>query len=97
MAETKYEITERDHEVRDEILSHMMPRHLIQGIAYFCLVESGNPMSPADMTEFLGVSDAWYTERFEDAVNRLVEKGLIKKVDPTDREARSLRPADESP
>jgi hypothetical protein len=81
LAETKYEIVEKDGEAQDEILSHMMPRHLIQGIAYFCLVESGNAMSPNDMTEFLGVSDSWYTERFEEAVNRLVEKGLIRETD----------------
>lgn len=81
MTETKYEILETDEEAQDEILSQIMPSHLIQGIAYFCLVESGNAMSPADMTEFLGVSDSWYTERFEDAVERLLDKGLIKKAD----------------
>jgi hypothetical protein len=81
LAETKYDIVETDAEAQDEILSQIMPSHLIQGIAYFCLVESGNAMSPADMTEFLGVSDSWYTERFEDAVERLIEKGLIKQAD----------------
>lgn len=80
MIEAKYQIVEKDAETRDDILSHIMPKHLIQGIAYFCLVESGNPMSPADMTDFLGVSNLWYTERFEEAVNKLVEQGLIKEV-----------------
>lgn len=80
MLETKYEIVEEDTEIRDDILSDIMPRHLVEGIAYFCLVESGEAMSPTDMTDFLGVSDSWYTERFSEAVKRLIEKGLIREV-----------------
>ncbi|MEE8470301.1 MAG: hypothetical protein V3S51_03125 [Dehalococcoidia bacterium] len=80
MAETRYEIVEEDKEARDELLSEIMPRHLLEGIAYFCMVESGEPMSPADMTDFLGVSDSWYTERFSEAVRKLIGKGLIREV-----------------
>jgi hypothetical protein len=80
LLETKYEIIEEDTEIRDEILSNIMPRHIVEGIAYFCLVESGEAMSPTEMTKFLGVSNSWYTERFSEAVKRLVDKGLIREV-----------------
>jgi predicted transcriptional regulator len=76
----KYEIVEKDERERDRLLSLIMGKHLVQGIAYFCLVESHKPMSPAEMTEFLGLSDTSHTERFNEAVADLVTKGLIRKA-----------------
>lgn len=80
MSGPKFELVEEDAEARDELLSFIMVRHLMQGVAYFCMVESGRPMSPADMTAFLGVSDSWYTQKFEEAVQELVKKGLVREV-----------------
>ncbi len=80
MLEAKYEIVEQDGERRDEILSYMMFKHLMQGVAYFCLVEGRKPMSPSEMTEFCRLKDPAYTEKFNQAVAELVEKGFLREV-----------------
>ena len=80
MNTSKYEIVEQNAEAREELLSLIMGKHLVQGIAYFCLVESHKPMSPDEMTEFLGLSDVSHTERFNEAVADLVAKGFIRKT-----------------
>ncbi len=80
MTAKRYEIIEQDKQIRDHTMAMMMGRHLVQGIAYFCLVEADKPMSPADMTKFLRLSDQSYTESFNQAVLDLVAKGLIKEI-----------------
>jgi len=80
LQEVKYEITEQDQQIRDQILSLIMGRHLVQGIAYFCLVESGKPMSPYDITRFLKLSNQSYTCSISKAVGELVKQGLVKSI-----------------
>ena len=80
MQEVKYEITEQDLHIRDQILSLIMGKHLVQGITYFCLVESGKPMSPYDITRFLKLSDQSYTYSINEAVGELVKQGLVKPI-----------------
>ena len=78
MQEVKYEIIEPDRQIRDQILSLIMGKYLVQGIAYFCLVEAGKPMSPYDITQFLRLSDQSYTQSINMAVGELVKQGLVK-------------------
>lgn len=78
--EIKYDIIEKNKKIRDQTLSLMMGKHLVQGIAYFCLIESGQPMSPRDMTQFLKLSDKSYINSFNQAVLDLVEKGLVQAI-----------------
>ena len=80
MVKFRYEIVECDTNAREEILSQVIGQHLMQGIAYFCLLESGKPMYPKDMTEFLGLTDSGFTERFCEAVVDLAERGLVRGV-----------------
>ena len=80
MTEKRYEIVEQDKQVRDQTMSMMMGKHLVQGIAYFCLVEAGKPMSPTDMTNFLQLKDQSYTESFKQAILDLVAKGLVREI-----------------
>ncbi len=80
MPVAKYELVEQDHEKRDEILSYMMFQHLMQGVAYFCLVESHHPMSTEDMMDYCRMKDPAFTEKFDEAVCELVEKGLVRQA-----------------
>lgn len=80
MIRTRYEIIETNENLRDEIMSRIMSEHLMQGIAYFCLIESQRSSSPEEMTTFMGLSDVSFTERFCEAVVDLEEKGLIRKA-----------------
>lgn len=78
MVKEKYEIIEKDQETQDTILSTLI-ENPTQGVAYICLRSSG-PMSAADIIEYLALSDTWFTEKFDDAVGELAEKGLIRQV-----------------
>ncbi len=80
MIKNKYEITEMNENIWDDIMSRVMSEHLMQGIAYFCLMESQRSAGPEDMTTFMGLSDITFTERFCEAVVDLEEKGLIRKA-----------------
>ncbi len=80
MIRTKYEVIEKNEDLRDDILSLVMTEHLMQGIAYFCMMESGESVRPDEMTTFLGLSDVAFTERFYEAVVDLEAKGLVRKV-----------------
>ncbi len=78
MSTTRYEIVEKDKEARDSILSTLVDNPT-QGVAFLFLM-AGEPMSAADMVDFLSLSDKWFTERFNMAVQELSAKGLITEA-----------------
>ena len=78
MVKTKYVVVEKDEDTQDTILSTLV-ENPTQGIAYMCL-RSGPPMSATDIIESLSLSDTWFTEKFNEAVSVLSEKGLIREV-----------------
>lgn len=79
MIEARYEIVEQDQEARDEILSYVMVRHLLQGVAYFCLVDSRRAMSPTEIREYLGLREPAYADKFNEALEALLGKGLVRQ------------------
>ena len=78
MSTTKYEIVEKDREARDSILSTLVETPT-QGVAFLFLM-AGEPMSAAEMVDFLSLSDSWFTQRFNSAVVELADKGLIREA-----------------
>ncbi|MEE8470138.1 MAG: hypothetical protein V3S51_02280 [Dehalococcoidia bacterium] len=78
MNETRYEVVEKDEDTRDSLLSALI-EHPTQGIAYMCLRSSG-PMSATEIIDYLALSDTWFTEKFNEAVGVLSEKGLIREA-----------------
>ena len=78
MSTTKYEIVEKDREARDSILSTLVETPT-QGVAFLFLM-AGEPMSAAEMVDFLSLSDSWFTQRFNSAVAELADKGLIREA-----------------
>jgi hypothetical protein len=74
----KYEIVEKDTEARDNILSSLVekPTH---GVAFLFLM-AGGPMSASDIVDFLSISDDWYKEKFNVAIQELVDMGLIQET-----------------
>ncbi len=79
MIKVRYEIADNGAP-REDVLTNVISQNLMQGIAYFCLLESGIPMYPGDMTEFLGLTDKAFTERFCEAMVDLAERGLVRIV-----------------
>jgi hypothetical protein len=82
MATTRYEIVEKDRHAQDAILSTLV-REPTHGVAYMFMM-TGEPLSATDITAFLSLSDAWLTNRFNDAVGQLCERGLIRVVSDDD-------------
>jgi hypothetical protein len=82
MSTTRYEIVEKDKEARDSILSTLV-ENPTQGVAFLFLM-AGEPMSAAEMVEFLSLSDSWFTQRFNNAVAELAGKGLIREAGDED-------------
>ena len=78
MVKPKYEVTEKNEIIRDEIICSLIEQPT-QGVAYMCLRSRG-PMSAEDIVKSLDISDRWLTERYNQAVRRLAEKGLIKEI-----------------
>ena len=78
MVMVKFEVVEKDEEKQDTILSTLVEQPT-QGIAYMFL-RSGEPKSAADIVQSLALSDAWFTEKFNQAVAELSAKGLIKEA-----------------
>lgn len=78
MVERKYEVIERDEIIRDEIICSLVEQPT-QGVAYMCLRSRG-PMSASDIVQSLEISDVWLTEKYNQAVKRLAQKGLIREV-----------------
>jgi hypothetical protein len=79
MAEIKYKIVAHDENMRDAILATLV-RHPTESIAYLCLM-SGQPMSTSEMISSLGLQDGWFTDKFNEAVKTLSDRGLIKRTD----------------
>ena len=77
MDDARYEIVARDESTRDQILSTLV-RHPTESIAYLCLM-SREPMSASEMLASLGLSDGWFTDRFNVAVRDLASRGLIRE------------------
>ncbi len=82
MSTTRYEIVEKDKEARDSILSTLV-ENPTQGVAFLFLM-AGEPMSAAEMVDFLSLSDSWFTQRFNSAVVELADKGLIREAGDED-------------
>jgi len=80
LSEQRYEIIDQHTQTHDDVLSYMMGKHLVQGIAYFCLLENRRPMSTSEMSRFLRLSDSLYIDRFNEAVTTLVQSGFIREV-----------------
>ena len=84
MAEIRYEIVEKDKDAQEAILSTLV-REPTHGVAYMFMM-TGEPLSATDITEFLSVSDAWLSGRFNDAVSELCHRGLIREIECKDTE-----------
>ena len=79
MTEVRYEIVEKTGETPDKILSSLV-RNPTESVAYLCLMTRG-PMTASEMLESLGYySDTWFTDKFNDAVNLLTDRGLIRRT-----------------
>jgi hypothetical protein len=79
MNKAKYGVVEKDRNVQDVIPASLV-EHPIEGVAYLFLM-NGGPISAADITTFLTVSDTWLTEQFDNAVVQLEVNGFAKKAE----------------
>ena len=79
MAEVRYEIVEKTGETPDKVLSSLV-RNPAESVAYLCLMTRG-PMTASEMLKSLGYhSDTWFTDKFNDAVHLLADRGLIRRT-----------------
>lgn len=78
MVERIYEVVEKNELVRDEIICSLIEQPT-QGVAYMCLRSRG-PMSATDLVESLAISDTWLTDKYNQAVKQLAQKGLIQEI-----------------
>ncbi len=78
MVERTYEVVEKNELMRDEIICSLIEQPT-QGVAYMCLRSRG-PMSAMDIVESLAISDTWLTDKYNQAVKQLAQKGLIREI-----------------
>ncbi|MEE8373891.1 MAG: hypothetical protein V3R87_09240 [Dehalococcoidia bacterium] len=79
MTAKTYEIVEKDEGAQYGILGGLA-RSPVQGVAYLFMM-AGDPVSAADITDFLTLSDERHIRQFNEAVVELEVNGLIKKAE----------------